>query len=604
MAIKYILGLGPQTNQAVWDPKSNAPKEVVETTIGQGQKNVNDTKKATYGTPSGNGQIISVKNYDPVQQQNSNITASSQESTITFHSTLFEDFNLNAEPVYNFYTNDELTNSALDQSAELNSLPRYIKLTWSPSPLQRIAIQSRKGMNPSPAGKTSNPALTVNLAKTSVVNGFISPGVISALLVNPVQPKENIVKFHEDLFLSHPLAAGTNAVDAKNNSQFHVLPLPLSTNRIRVNFIDPSIAGALDSNRIAVSTDHTHLATLGALSKIMSGLEVISEFNQDVKSKNPAPSFPAPVETLSVMYTGYVIEKYILQSSGAMTLLKTFDIDDISQTKFIDKEVLFGAIYSYRIKCIAQWSRTPDVGFYGTSLIDRLPGFDTSLVGLSKKASFYSGDWSDWSKAEIVDNNLPSFPDELTIRPISTKKVIHINWKMPEDSQRDISSFVLVRSDVSNGRYSDWKQLGEFVPGNGMFIDTDVLPFEESHISYMYAMYSKTFHNEISVLSEKIEAKLTNKSKYNGEELLKLIGQSGDDPMSHAAGSKQLPITEIIVANKATIYCRGGQSSLPLFDRSYVVEVQSLSTGERVEINLAVDSTDVALTANTTSRLA
>lgn len=521
----------------------------------------------------------------------------SQESALAYHSTLFENFGLRAEGVYNYYTDDEQTNFRADPSASLDELPRYVWLKWNPTPIQRVLTPTTKGTKQDWfGGRRWYPVLDIKTAKGSVANGYVAPGVVQALLVDPrVTPALN--KFDQDLFLSSPAAAGRNATDFQHiESEFSPAKPIESDSRIRVNFVDPSIAGAIDHNRVAIASDQVHLATLGALTKLAAGLEVLSEFNQDVPTRNPAPRFPAPSQTPGLIYTGYVIERYTLGPSGSLTLSKTIDIDDPEQTQYIDREVVFGGRYAYRIKSIVQWTRPGTYDFPGISTIDKLPVMDTSKSSPTRVASFYSGDWSDWTRTAIVDNRLPESPDELTVRPLSHKKQIHVAWKMPADPQRDIMSIRLLRSVVRSGRYSDWVQLGEYTPGNGLYIDTDVRPLEQGDESYMYAMYSVSYHGEYSTLSERIEARLTERSRYLGEEPPRQVGPRGADPFSHAQGPSEPPDIELVAAGRATFYVRGGPSSLPLFDRSYVVEVQSIATGQRVEISLSVDSTDVDLT--------
>jgi hypothetical protein len=529
----------------------------------------------------------------------------SQNSTVVFHSTLFENFSLRAKSTYNFYTVDEQQSFEADVSASLNSIPRYVTLTWNPTPTIRVLTPSSKGMKPADA-RTDRPktAVAISTAKTSVANGYVGPGTISALLVQPVVVEQN-AKFDEDLFLSSQDSDGLHALDYVDGStQFHVQQIAESPTRVRVNFVDPSIAGAVDDNRIAISTEQTHLASLGAIAKFVGALEVISEFNQDVPVRNPAPQFTVSADTPGLIYVGYVIERFTLDSDGGMRLTRTFDIDDPKTTRIVDREVVFGGRYAYRIKSIVQWSRPENYDFFGKSKFDLPPAFDTTKSALTKRASFYSGDWSDWAKTEIIDDRLPLPPDEFTVRPVSNKQAIHVSWKMPWDPQRDLASFILLRSRSISGRYENWKALGEFVPGNGLYIDNDVEPNELNQISYMYAMYSTSYHGEISVLTEKIEASLTNRSRYLGEQPVTLIGPTGDDPMDYAKGPESPPETTLTALFRASAYIRGAKSSLPLFDRNYAVEVQSLATGERTVLDLAVDSTDVDLIRSGASRRA
>jgi hypothetical protein len=518
----------------------------------------------------------------------------SQDSAPAFHPTLFEDFQLRAEGVYNFYTEDERVSTAVDVSASIDHIPRYVWLRWNKAPIQRISLTYTKGIRPQAVqSDVVGPVLPIKDAKVSLSNGYIAPGAIQVLLVPP-QETITDTRFDQDLFLSSQTSAGESAADYQHDSdRYSVTPIPEATPRIRVNFIDPSIAGAIDPGRVAVSTDHTHLATLGAFAKLAAGLEVISEFNQDVPTRNPPPKFPAPAQTPGLIYTGYVIERYTLDPSGAMTLSRTIDIDDVEQTRYIDREVVFGGRYAYRIRSIVQWTRPSVYGFTGLSTLDRLPVIDTAMSSPTRQASFYSGDWSDWARTEVADSIPPDPPDEVIVRPVSPKRQIHVNWRMPGDPQRDLMAIRLLRSVVRDGRYGDWVQLGEYVPGNGMYIDRDVEAWEDGQASYMYALYSVSLHGELSVLSERIEARLTDRSRYLGEEPVRQVGPRGDDPMAHARGPKVRPEVELVCYDRAVLYVRGGPSALPLFDRPYVAEVQSIATGQRVEVAVSVDSTDV-----------
>ena len=581
MAIKFYRGLGDVSVDAQTSAQDGRWTQIFSGSV----FDAGDLNGAGVSVQTTHGQI------DPTT------TITSQDSALAYHSTLFEDFDLRAESVYNFYTGDEQVNFSADSSASLADLPRYVRVSWDATPVRRVLTPSRKGLRPpdSRIDTSVGPVLSIGTAKTAAANGYIAPGSVQALLVPPQQPVSN-PKFDQDLFLSSPSAAGKNAADHQHVvGEFHVTPIPPSPNRTRVNFIDPSIAGALDPNRIAVASDHTHLAALAALSKLAGALEVVSEFNQDVPTRNPPPKFPAPIETPGLMYTGYVLERYTLDSNGSMTLSKTIDIDDPTQTSYIDREVVFGGRYSYRIRSVVQWTRPSNYSFPGLSTLDRLPGIDTSASSLKSVASYYSGDWSDWARTRIEDDLLPDPPDELTVRPVSRRKQVHVVWKMPNDPQRDISAVRLLRSVVRDGEYSDWVQLGEFVPANGMYVDSDVEPWEQAHESYMYAMYSVSYHGEHSPLSERLEVRLTDRDRYLGEEPIRQVGPRGDDPFLHARGPQDPPSTELVVSGRAAFYVRGGASALPLFDRGYVVEVQSIATGQRAEIALSVDTTDVGV---------
>lgn len=531
-------------------------------------------------------------------------TINSLSSTTAFHPTLFENLNLRAQSVYNFYTADESSAFTSDLSASLDSLPRYVKLTWNPASAPRNFTLSRKGLKPfDDRIPTVQPAIELSAAKNAVANGYIAPGTVQALLVPPTVV-QNTPQFDEDFYLasSHIQRSAPAIIDS--DSDFHVTSIPSPSIRIRVNFIDPSIAGALDENRIAMASDHVHLASLGSFSKLASGLEVISEFNQDIPLRNPVPVFPAPINTPDLMYIGYILERYTLGTDGSMVLSRSVIIDDPGQSDFIDREVVYEGRYSYRIRALIQWAHAYNVGFFGTSSLDRPPLFDTSAGSTARQASFIACEWSDWARVAVLDEIQPDPPDELIVIPMSSKETIRVVWKCPNNPRGDIASVTLLRSTGQNGIYSDWVTLVRTNVANGCFVDTDAKHIESSGLTYMYAMYSTTYHGLRSTLGDRIEVSLTERSRYFGENPIRRIGPRGDDPLAHARGPVGKIPSELIAVNRAVFYNRDAQSSIPLFDRPYVVEIQSLSTGERAEILLNVDTTDVDVTSIGTTRSA
>lgn len=510
-------------------------------------------------------------------------------STRAFHSTIFEDFRLTATAYYNFFERDERTNTSQDPSAHVNEIARYIELRWNISPVLTpdLLKQPSKGIRVADY-QIPTPIVSTAVAAGTMVNGYVSPGVISAIITDP-DPGAPPPTFDEDAFLLSPSAGGLSAASHIDEvAEVVVLPPP----RIVVRFIDPSIAGALYENRIEAALNALHLSALGAVAQITPALEVLSEFNQDAPPANPPPTVPAPSGTPTLVYAGYVIEKYKVDDSGSPQLIRQIFIEDPLVGSFIDREVVFEGSYAYKIRSIVQWSHPTDVGFSGLSDLDRERAFDPS-GGASKVASYYGGDWSDWASAKVVDDRLPLPPDELTVRPISRRSLIDIVWKMPADPQRDVSTVVLLRAVEQGGKVGLWMELGRFPARNGRFVDRDVLPYPTSDLSYVYAMYTETVHSETSVLTEQVRARLREPTKTR-ELPLKQVAEPGADPFADPASARRVEREGVPVAlQSATFYVRPATSMHPLFDRNYTVEVQSLSTGERATLDISVDSTDV-----------
>lgn len=520
----------------------------------------------------------------------------SSRSTPAYHATLFKTFDLSAVPTYNFYTETENAAPTSDPSGSLWSLPRYVTLRWRIAPTVPTRTVSQKGVRPFVTSDVVKPprAATFDVAKTALANGYISPGVVQAVISDPPPPvTTKPTAIDEDSFLLAASAKGQSATDHVGDpkSPYSIGQLSFAPLTTVVNFVDPSIAGTFDENRLKVATDPLHLTVAGSLAKIIGALEVVSEFNQDVPVQNPPPDFTAHPNTPTVMYIGYVIERYDMLVDGTMVLGRTILIDDPNVDEFVDQQVAYAGRYAYRIRSIVQWTHRSDVDFAGTSTIDRLSSFAGLIT--PPLASFYAGYWSDWTRTEVADTVPPEPPDEVTVRPVSWRKEIRVSWKMPNDPQNDLSKLTLVRAEVNSRRISDWRILGEFVVGNGSYVDRDVVPSEGGH-SYIYALYSWSYHGVFSPLSDQVEARLSPPD--SREELpVVQVAVAGKDPMTHASNEIGVGPTEIKANRRLTFYCRSGTSRQPLRDSTYLVEARSLSTGERALVQLDVDATDIGV---------
>lgn len=560
-----------------------------------GQKGIAGTV-GDFNVPGGIGYEAEAELPPVIQQPQVDIgkTISSGKSVQAYHSTLFRSFALRAEATYNYYVKNEQRPPHSDTSGSLSDLPRYVTLRWRVAPMPVVQKVGQKGLRPTDYVKPPL-AAQFDVATTALANGYINPGVIVGLLIDPYLATLNMpTKIDEDAFLLSPDAAGQNASDAvgDKSSQWATLYIPPPSDSTIVNFVDPSIAGLLEPSRLQISSDPVHLTMAGSMAKLMGAMEVISEFNQDVAIQNPPPDFTSHPDAPTVAYIGYIIERYDLGFDGSMNLGRTITIDDPTVDEFVDQQVAYGGTYSYRIRSIVQWTRKSDVDFAGVSTIDRPSAF-SSLV-TPPLASFYAGDWSDWSKTQVVDTVPPEPPDEVIVRPVSWKGEIRVAWKLGNDPQRDLTNFKLLRASSLAGRVSDWQELGTFVVGNGSYTDRDVRPYEEGEQSYIYALYATSYHGVDSPLSDQMEAKL---SPLSAKEELPVVQVAirGVDRTVHASGKNPPGPTEIKANRRLTFYCRRATSGHPLRDSIYLVEVRSLSTGERALVTLDVDATDIGV---------
>ncbi len=159
----------------------------------------------------------------------------SQESGLAPFETLFDDFRLEARPVYNFWTPDELTNDRDERgNRKLDDIPRYITLTWSTAPdlqdpadrirakdvrardirpvifsreIERKNVFNVKGMGFTPEHLQLDGFAKI---KAMIADGHMAPGVIEGVVdiavkstgVHPQKTLTNLVD--EDAFLTNP----------------------------------------------------------------------------------------------------------------------------------------------------------------------------------------------------------------------------------------------------------------------------------------------------------------------------------------------------------------------------------------------------------------
>lgn len=173
----------------------------------------------------------------------------SQDSGYAAYDTLHHEFDLRAEPVYNYWTEDETTNDREDRGdRDLSDVPRYIRLTWNVSPKLskkadiepfdpskrrsrvpiKFAVENidrksflQKGIIFSPQHLSD-----FELAKSSVANPYISPAAIRAVVEFPLDSsdlqkipvkEDDVQHIDEDVFLDHPDTSGISINELKSS---------------------------------------------------------------------------------------------------------------------------------------------------------------------------------------------------------------------------------------------------------------------------------------------------------------------------------------------------------------------------------------------------
>lgn len=503
---------------------------------------------------------------------------SSAESITSYCSTLFAEFDLKTDAIYNFYKQDETTE--VEQVTLNNTFARYIKIKWNTIKQVDVELTEKQFKT---ILKTSKKDFTVEFANNSTVNGFISPGVINCLVTDAAFAKFD--EFDENAFLNSDFE--NNSYFINNKKFFKVAKNDDKINYTRVDFIDPSITGLLDDNRITASQKDIHIMTIGAIAKISKNLEIISELNQDTEIQNKIPSFDVMnKQQKNLSYVGYILEKFIIDQNGSFSFVERFFIDDLSIGEIIDSKVLYGKKYAYRIKCIAQWTRNRSIDFSYSS-IDRNFSIDENNPNLLL-VSFYSCEWSDWSTAIIYDNVIPKCPDEFNVMPVNNHNII--SWKMPYDPQLDIKKIRLLKSIVTHNKCTDWIQIYECDARNGIYIDKDVSFFEDSNQKYMYSMYTTSEHDEFSNITDRIIVKL---SKRHSNSSVNSLQSVDIQPSVTAFIDVENDTNDIHFEEKIKFTIKNDIYKNRFNKKEYILYIKSLKTAEVIKQKITIRAIDV-----------
>jgi hypothetical protein len=172
----------------------------------------------------------------------------SADSGYAPYETIFHELNIEAYPIYNFWTEDEETNDSEDRGDRaLDDIPRYVRLYWEPAPRLRdtsvtsVPAAGKRDQRPVQfsteidrknaiiqKGIAFDPEHLKNfsLIKNSVGNFYVSPGVLHAVAELPLQNTDIQDDIHhdeaahyidEESFLTHPDTVGVSIHELKAN---------------------------------------------------------------------------------------------------------------------------------------------------------------------------------------------------------------------------------------------------------------------------------------------------------------------------------------------------------------------------------------------------
>ena len=334
-------------------------------------------------------------------------------------------------------------------------------------------------------------------------------------------------------------------------------------------------------------------------------------------------------------YIGYIIEKYE-QVDGSFRLVETINVPGIEFDEYYDTKVKYGVSYRYRIKAVARWVRPGDRGVLGNDPLS-VPSKVEGLNSLTPNSvSYFSGEWDKkWAYAMVIDTSAPPPPDEFCVRPWSELGFVEITMKLPYNPQMHISKMTIWRKvqDEWGNNLTPWVQLTEidaqirqgtklnvmsqwehqqdditgrnynvtesqktvpvveFAPLNSRYVDSTVPYFGDgSRYKFVYAGLCHSKHGEVSKLSDQLAVRLNSHWKKDGEYDIEFVSCAGVDKDFDSGVFVTYPEQKIrseIVCPVGSKIVLSGQPRIakkPLFDSTYVVRVESLDTGEYVDI--------------------
>lgn len=419
---------------------------------------------------------------------------------------------------------------------------------------------------------------------------------------------------------------------------------------VRTKLIHTNFSGLLDPQRVAgITQPHQAESTVAVAQNAADLAAYAASGLQHTPRTLRIPSDRVPDTIKPLEYVGYVIEKWE-QVDGAYRLSDTLYAPGRRYTEFYDTRVRYGADYRYRIRSVIRWSRPHGSGVLGPDLSSQsAPGSDTDSL-VPNDASYFYSEWGDeWAYAQVIDRSPPNPPDEFRVRPVSAEKYIEVTFKLPDNPQRDINRMSLYRKlQDSEGRdITGWVRLQEFRedlsdpsrqgtrvlfedasrheqdditgtkfragerarierfveygPTNARFEDHGVEFYGENNsYRYVYAAVCFTRHGEESLLSDQLSARLNSDWKRTGEFLVEFVSCAGvnrdlDTGVFSTYPERRIRSEVIAIpdlrAQLPAHFDLAPQVRLalqPLQSSSYVIRVESLDNGQRVDIPLSI----------------
>ena len=399
---------------------------------------------------------------------------SSEKSKMSDPSTSVDDVNVpevsdqKAQFVYNFYTKDERINT-FSNAGELNvsRVPRYVKLSWSsPQVSQFEAVKPDLSMDDTEVDMT----IEGNADKIMSEDNFFNPGYINHTfsgidaITQGSSDLENysIISRHnvESVFqmskiqISEVVAAKENPDEEYkrrlaelSEAYSRLSDFPQSSLGLRIyddqdNQVNDSdaLASITNSLKLNIKINSSIIPDIFADSKEKhasnyESLAIASAKSTDGWQRQKAPNM-LPIQsdsqtgylTTPVKLIGYIIERYLV-TPDFLKKEETYYVEDITQTNFENKTVLYGKTYLYTIKVVANV----------TMLLYAADGITV------KSTTVYVSSKPVAAPVECYEFIPPPEPNDIKFTFDYDSRNLIITWDTPVNSQKDIKQFQVFR---------------------------------------------------------------------------------------------------------------------------------------------------------------
>ncbi len=566
------------------------------------------------------GAVVGVRTVGPADPGPVRVSRESREA---FFDTLFDDFRFEARSSYNFYVPDESEDDVEHDYERLEDLPRYVTLTWDRAPdLPRPQNELRRpngravrdAGNPVVAGGLRfdlSDSADFSVVRRMVSNGYLGMGAADVRLRTPTSPIETR-GIDEELYLlsddlrgvpvnhlasndSRPaetvvydsFGSRANASRPPTDPSRHLRGGPVGrvVDRVARAVITPdAVLGSLDQSNIMSGDSREHLEGVLAVSAYSTELGLIATLDDMVDERAlDEPSLQSPEGTPRLEYIGYLVEKQVLDPSGAFRTVEEIEIPGRDAFSHIDTRVAYGRVYRYRVRCVLRWTHPSNVGLRGVLSEDPVDVRTAVRPITSQTSHFLNSSWSEYSPVAVLDLQPPSPPEQVSVSVRSDLGTVRVSWRFPADPQRDISGFSLHRRSMRGDIFtSEWEEIGRLPARNGSFVDR-VEMSEDRSDRLVYAMTSTSLHGEVSALSEQISCRVNPSYMQEGEDELRQVSQPGASLFGHGALSVLPPRRELDplrARRRVAVWPRTGASKFVNQDVDLVLRLESLDTGE------------------------